>query len=110
MNIPNQTAWLNSIEQFKSFVASGRLQSEERDYKQKVIAVLGTALSEESIRSEEFVRLLLAAIKECNSELCNLTHFTLVDDFYKYLDWVSVERLRALMSGLLDEQSGLTER
>jgi 5-methylcytosine-specific restriction protein B len=110
MNINNQAEWLSSVENFKSFTESGKLQTEERDYKEKLIRSLGNALSGESINREDFVGSLLAAAKQCNAALCNLTHFTLVDDFYKYLNWVSVERLRAVMTILLDEREPLAER
>lgn len=110
MHINNQAEWLSSIQHFKIFTESGKLQVEERDYKEKLISILGSALSDESINSENFVDILLAAARRCNAELCNLTHFTLVDDFYKYLNWVSADRLRVVMAILFDEQASLAER
>lgn len=110
MNISNQSEWLNSIEHFKTFSESGRLQIEERDYKEKLIETLGYALSNESINSENFAENLLAAVKKCNSAVCNLTHFTLADDFYKYVNSVSGERLRDVMRILFDENMPIVER
>ncbi len=110
MNISNQTEWLNSVEHFKTFSASGKLQLEERDYKEKLIETLGRILSDESINAVNFAQNLLAAVKKCNSAVCNLTHFTLADDFYKYLSAVSDERLRDVMRILFDESMSLAER
>jgi hypothetical protein len=110
MNINNQAEWFNSIEHFETFIESGRLQTEERDYKEKLIKNLGTALSEENINSDEFPDNLLKIIKKENYALSNLTHFTVVDNFKKYIDWVPIDRLRSLFLDFFDEQKALVER
>jgi hypothetical protein len=110
MNITNQSEWLNSIEHFKTFIESGRLQIEERDYKEKLIQNLGTAFSDENINSDDFSANLLKTIKKENYALSNLTHFTVVDDFKKYLAWVSVDRLQSLLLDFFDEHKPLVER
>jgi hypothetical protein len=110
MQINNQAEWQDSIEHFKKYIEAGRLQTEERDYKERLIKNLGAALSDENINAEDFPGRLLAIVKKENFALSNLTHFTIVDDFKKYLKQVTTKRLQDLFRDLFDEQKPISER
>jgi hypothetical protein len=47
--IKNELAFQKSLSQFAEFAASGRLQTDEREYKERLINVLGEAISDRSL-------------------------------------------------------------
>ncbi len=108
--IKNESAFQSAAEQFVDFETSGRLQSEERDYKQQLIKTLGQVLSDEALSSPGFLPSLSQAVKKTQSGITNLTHFTTTDDFRKYLEAVPEERITGLLRSLFDEQRDLAQR
>lgn len=108
--IKNESAFQSAAEQFVDFETSGRLQSEERDYKQQLLKTLGQVLSDEALSSPGFLPSLSQAVKKTQSGITNLTHFTTTDDFRKYLEAVPEERITGLLRTLFDEQRDLAQR
>lgn len=106
----NETAFQSAAKQFLDFERSGRLQTEERDYKHHLIDILGQALSGDALPVPNFLPSLRQAVKKTQSDISNLTHFTTADDFRKYLDDVPEQRLSELLSKLFDEQRDLAQR
>ena len=106
----NATAFQKAVSDFVEYADSGKLQRYERDYKQKLIDTLGTALSQHSLESRDFLNSLRTAVKKSQAGITNLTHFTKTDDFRKYLDAVPEERIRELFTNLFDERLDLAQR
>ncbi|MEZ5308282.1 MAG: hypothetical protein R2684_14145, partial [Pyrinomonadaceae bacterium] len=110
MRIKNTANWKEAARYFKEFSDSGKLDEQEREYKNGLLAVLGPALSDERLDSEKFPSNLLEACRNVNSALTNLTHFTAVNDFYEYLRNADANRLSTLFRQLFDEGRPLAER
>jgi hypothetical protein len=108
--IGNETAFQKSLEKFVEFDRSGELQRQERDYKERLIRILGGVLSGDSLASNGFAKRLSEAIDEVSKELNSLTRFTVTDNFKKYVNAVPEKRLIALFKDLFDERIDLTRR
>ena len=108
--IKNELAFQKCLSQFAEFAASGRLERDEREYKERLITVLGEALSDRSLETTGFKTRLSDALKEVSSEVTNLTHFTVTDNIRKYVAAAPVERLLDIFSALLDEDVELVSR
>jgi DNA polymerase III delta prime subunit len=107
----NEQAFQQCVESFADFLNSGKLQTQERDYKEKLIRVLGGALSDEALASPDFISNLKSALKEVSNEVINLTYFMVFDDFLKkYLSAVPQERLTEMLRMLFDESMDLITR
>jgi hypothetical protein len=70
----NEAAFQKSVDDFAEFLSSGKLQSQERGYKEKLIRVLGAALRDEALASPDFIPNLHAAVLEVSHEMINLTY------------------------------------
>ncbi|HKV37128.1 MAG TPA: AAA family ATPase [Pyrinomonadaceae bacterium] len=107
----NEAAFQKSVDNFAEFLNSGKLKSQERDYKEKLIEVLGAALTDEALASADFISNLQAALREVSNETINLTYFMVFDDFLnKYLNAVPQERLVGMLRNLFDESADLVKR
>ncbi len=107
----NVQAFQRCVDSFADFLNSGKLQTQERDYKEKLIRVLGAALSDEALASPDFIGNLKNALKEVSNEVINLTYFMVFDDFLKkYLSAVPQERLTEMLRMLFDESVDLVKR
>lgn len=108
--IKNETAFQKSLDEFVEFAKSGRLQTQERDYKERLIGVLGKALSGEALGSPEFLSNFREALREVSNEIINVTHYIVFDDFKKYVGLVPVDRLIGMLRALFDENVSLATR
>src|SRR5215216_1056780 len=108
--IKNEAAFQKSLAQFAVFAESGRLKTDERKYKERLIGILGATLSEESLASADFKTRLSKALREVNAEITNLTHFTVTDNLRKYVSAAPQERLVEILRGLLDDTIDLVTR
>src|SRR5258705_7628188 len=106
----NEAAFQKAVDNFAEFVESGKLQTQERDYKEKLIKILGQAVSHEALSSPEFLPRFKEALRQVSGEIINLTHFTVFDDFKKYLNAVSSERFAGMLRDLFNESVDLTKR
>jgi hypothetical protein len=106
----NEAALQKSIENFDDFVTSGKLQKQERDYKEKLIRVLGAALSAEAIAAPDFPAQLTEGLNQIYPAIANLTHFIIAADFRTYIKRVNPDRLRSLLTNLFDETVELAKR
>ena len=106
-----ELAFQKAVDNFAEFLNSGKLQTQERGYKEKLIRVLGAALTDEALASPEFIGSLKDALRQVSNEMINLTYFMVFDDFLnKYLNVVSQERLVGMLRLLFDESVNLDER
>ena len=108
--IKNEAAFQKSLARFAEFAASGRLQRDERDYKERLIKILGATLSEQSLNTPELKKRLSEALREINGEITNLTHFTITDNIRKYVAAAPEERLVEILKALLDDTADLVTR
>jgi 5-methylcytosine-specific restriction protein B len=108
--IVNEAAFQKSLDEFVRFEKSGELQKQEREYKEKLITVLGTALSNESLMAPNFLTRLREAVRETAFPISNLTHFTVLDDFKKYLRVVPESRIVELLRELFDQREPIASR
>src|SRR5215213_8767429 len=107
----NELAFQKEIDNFAEFLNSGKLQTQERDYKERLIRVLGAALTDEALASPHFIGNLKNALREVSNETINLTYFMVFDDFLnKYLNVVPQEHLAGMLRLLFDESVDLVER
>jgi len=107
----DEQAFQRSVDNFAEFLNSGKLQTQERDYKERLIRVLGAALTDEALGSSYFMDNLENAVRKVSSEMINLTYFMVVDDFLKkYLRIVHQERLVGILGMLFDESVDLVTR
>ena len=106
----NELAFQKSVDNFAEFLNSGKLQIQERDYKEKLIRVLGAALTDESLASPDFIDNLKSALAEVSEEMKNLTYFMVFDDFKIYLNAVPQELFVGLLRLLFDESVDLAGR
>jgi hypothetical protein len=110
MMIRNEAAFQKSLNDFVAYAQSELYGKEERDYKEHLINILGAALSDEALSSPDFLSMLKEVARKCSGDIRNLTHYTIYDDFKKYLEAVPAERLRSLLQELFDELEDLDER
>lgn len=110
MTITNEAAFEESLNRFLAFKQSGKLEKDERAYKLRLIDILGRALSDDALASGEFIPRLKHALQEVTTALINLTHFTVVDDFKKYIEEVPSDRLIRILRGLFDTSLDLAMR
>lgn len=103
-------AFQKSVDNFADFLNSGKLQTQKRDYKERLIKVLGRALSDEALASPDFMARFKDALREVSKETINLTYFMVVDDFKKYLEVVKQERFVGMLRRLFDESAELSKR
>lgn len=108
--IRNEAAFQRSLNEFVEFAKSGELQRQEREYKERLIEVLGSALSNESLAAPNFLPRLREAVREIASPISNLTHFTVLDDLKKYLRVVPESRIVGLLRELFDQREPLASR
>jgi 5-methylcytosine-specific restriction protein B len=108
--IGNEAAFQKSLDKFVEFDKSGELQKQERDYKERLIRILGGVLSDDSLAAGAFTERLSEATREVAKELNNLTRFTVTDNFQKYINAVPESRLIALLKELFDERANLIGR
>lgn len=108
--IKNEAEFRKCLSQFAEFAASGRLQRDEREYKERLISVLGEAISDRSLETQNFKSRLSDALREVSSEITNLTHFTVTDNIRKYVATAPEERLIEIIRTLLDEKVDLVTR
>jgi hypothetical protein len=108
--ISNETAFKKSVNQFAEFKNSGKLESQERKYKKRLIEILGQAITDEALSSSNFLSQFSNALREVSSEIINLTHFTVFDDFKTYVNKVPQERLAAMFRNLVDSSIDLALR
>jgi len=110
MTFPNEATFLKSLERFVPFAKSKDYGPMERDYKMATINRLGQALTETALAAPDFLSNLREAINASTQNLNNLTHFTNVDDFKKYLEQASSERIHDLLRALLYGQEDVAVR
>src|SRR5882672_3322195 len=108
--IVNEAAVQNSIENVSEFVSSGKLQTQERDYKEKLVRILGEALSDQALASANFTTQLTEALNQIYPAIANLTHFIVSADFRKYVKTVSADRLKFILTNLFKEGDDLAKR
>lgn len=107
----NDSSFQKSVDNFAEFLNSGKLQTQERDYKEKLIRVLGNALTDEALASPDFIDNLKNALREASNEAINLTYYMVFDDFLnKYLNSVPQQRLVGMLRILFDESVDLVTR
>jgi hypothetical protein len=110
MTLPDTTAFQETLEDFTSFARSKSYDPQERNYKDATLKEIGRALTREALDSSDFPQPLQEAVDQRVASLNNLTHFTTTDDFRKYLNRVSPERIRDLLYDLLYGEADLAER
>lgn len=110
MMITNEAAFKKSVEQFAEFKNSGKLETEERNYKERLIRILGEVLSDESLSAPDFLTRFADAVGAVSKEISNLTHFTIFDDFKTYVNAVPQERLTSMFKRLFDVSVPLASR
>lgn len=98
----HKAAFQKSLNDFVAYERTGLYEYEERTYKQQLLAVMGEALTPETVSSTRFLDNLRQAVRKCGSSISNLTHYTNCDDFKKYLDAASNERFSNSLGQLLD--------
>jgi AAA domain (dynein-related subfamily) len=108
--IKNVTAFDKSLNDFADFAQSGKLQKQERYYKEELISILGPVLSDDSLRSPDFSRRLAEAVKKCAKWFTNLTYYMATDDFQKYLSQIESGHIADLLRGLFDESKPIASR
>ena len=110
MTFGNEAAFQRSLEGFARFAKSTEYGPSERDYKVTTLNTLGQALTEAALDAPDVLSKLQEAVRETLPAISNLTHFTDADDFKKYLDQASPERIRDLLKALLYAQEDLAAR
>jgi hypothetical protein len=111
---PNEvkdSAFEDSLKKFVAYMKTNAYRVQEKDYKERVINLLGQSLSDSALEDGNFLEQLRTTVKTLRKELTNLTHFTDNDDFTKYLSAASEQRLGELFLNLFDQDSeALSER
>ncbi len=110
IKIGNTEEFRRAVAAFQEFERDGRLDSEERAYKKRLIRVLGAALARAEIENPQFKEKLQAALRECSKEISNLADFRTADDIRKYVADVTNERLQELFLRLLYGSESLVTR
>ena len=110
MTHPDKKAFQETLKDFASFAHSEYYDRQERDYKDTTLKKLCQVLTKEALDSPDFPQPLQKAVNNRLSSLNNLTHFTTTDDFRKYLDRVSQDRIRELLCDLLYGEADLAAR
>jgi len=106
----NESAFQESLAYFVEFDKSGELKRQERDYKERLIKTLGSALTDSALAGPSFLQLFSETVLKCRKEITNLTSRWVFQDFQTYLQTVKEERLRALLSELFNERNELKQR
>ena len=107
----NDSSFQKSVDSFAEFLNSGKLQTQECNYKEKLIRVLGNALTDEALASPDFIDNLKNALREVSNEAINLTYYMVFDDFLnKYLNAVPQQRLVEMLRLLFDESVDVATR
>jgi len=106
----NEEAFQSSLTRFAAYARGGDYQREERSYKERLISVLGGALSDEALRSPSFLGDLSEAARRCSRDIANLTSMYTCDDFKTYLNAAPEERVRELMGEFFLSERPLEER
>jgi hypothetical protein len=110
MKFGNEAAFQRSLDRFARFAKSAGYGPNERDYKVEALHTLGQALTEAALDAPDFLSNLQEAVRATLPAINNLTHFTNADDFRKYLDQVSPERVRDLLKAFLHAPDDLAVR
>lgn len=110
IKIGNTEEFRRAVAAFQEFERDGRLDSEERAYKKRLIRVLGAVLARAEIENPQFKEKLQAALRECSKEISNLADFRTADDIRKYVADVTNERLQELFLRLLYGSESLVTR
>ena len=108
--ISNEAAFKKSVERFAEFKNSGKLETQERRYKQRLITILGGAMSDESLSDPNFLTKFSDAVRDVSGEIVNLTHFTIFDDFKTYVNAVPQGRLAGMLKSLFESSASLASR
>jgi hypothetical protein len=106
----NETAFQKSVEDFREFLETGKLQTQEREYKERLIKVLGQAVSDEALMATNFLEHFKEALHKVSSEISNLTHYTVFDDFKVYVNVVPTARLVEILQDLFNTAVDLATR
>jgi hypothetical protein len=110
-DVIEESAFEDALRRFVAFTRTNEYRIQERDYKEKVISVLGASLSDDAIGSADFLEQLRSALKTLRKEMNNLTHYIVYDEFVKYVNLVPIDRLRNLLNNLFAENGeDLSER
>ena len=110
IKIGNTEEFTRAVAAFQEFERDGRLDSEERAYKKRLIRILGAVLARAEIESPQFKEKLQAALRECSKEISNLADFRTADDIRKYAANATNERLQELFLRLLYGSESLVTR
>jgi 5-methylcytosine-specific restriction endonuclease McrBC GTP-binding regulatory subunit McrB len=102
-NVIQESAFEDALRRFVAFTKTSEYRIQERDYKEKVVSVLGASLSDEVIRSADFLERFRNALKTLRKELTNLTHYIVYDEFVKYVNLVPNDRLRNIFINFFAE-------
>lgn len=106
----NESAFQQSLANFVEFDRSGELKRQERDYKERLINTLGSALTDSVLSGPNFLQMFTETFVKCRREITNLTSRWVFQDFQTYLQTVKENRIRPLFRELLNENYSLQER
>jgi MoxR-like ATPase len=106
----NESAFQQSLANFVEFDKSGELKRQERDYKERLIKTLGSALTDSVLSGPNFLQMFTETVVKCRREITNLTSRWVFQDFQTYLQTAKENRIRPLFRELLNENYGLQER
>jgi 5-methylcytosine-specific restriction enzyme B len=106
----NESRFQQSLEHFIEFDRSGELKRQERDYKERLIKILGSALTDSALSGPKFLPMFSETFLKCRREITNLTSRWVFQDFQTYLQTIVEDRIRALLVQLFNENEELTER
>lgn len=101
MKMENTPEFQRAVAVFQEFERNGKLETEERAYKKRLIRTLGAALARAELESPQFKENLQTALRQCSKEISNLADFRIADDIRKYVASVTNERLQELFLRLL---------
>ncbi|MGC2236395.1 MAG: AAA family ATPase [Pyrinomonadaceae bacterium] len=102
--------FLEMVERFRYFAKSGKLDQEELNYKRELVDMLGRSLSTSAIENFDFAGMFSETFRRLSASIINLTYRNDYDDFKKFLEQVSPERLKSLFEELFDEKTNLATR
>lgn len=110
MKMENTPEFQRAVAVFQEFERNGKLETEERAYKKRLIRTLGAALARAELESPQFKENLQTALRQCSKEISNLADFRIADDIRKYVASVTNERLQELFLRLLYGSESLATR
>lgn len=102
--------FLEMVKRFRYFTESGKLDQEELKYKRELVKLLGSSLSASAIEDSDFAGAFANTFRRLSDSIINLTYRNDYDDFKKFLEGVSAERLKLLFTELFDEKVNLGTR